>query len=129
VIVEIMNDDGTMARRPELEVFAQLHGLKIGTIADLIRYRLRNERTVERIAERQRADRIRRFRLLAYEDHVHRDVHLALVQGRHPDGSSAAAGARASDRHAARPGRRRSWRDGPGRCARRCSASPRGPVA
>src|SRR6187431_347002 len=52
VIVEILNDDGSMARRPELETFAQLHGLRIGTIRDLIRYRLRTERSVERIAER-----------------------------------------------------------------------------
>src|SRR5262249_24801495 len=50
-IVEIMNDDGTMARRPDLERFAQEHKLKIGTIADLIRYRLDKERSVERIAE------------------------------------------------------------------------------
>src|SRR6266404_7217835 len=49
VIVEIMNDDGTMARRPDLEAFARSHNLKIGTIADLIRYRLRNESSVERI--------------------------------------------------------------------------------
>ena len=51
VIVEILNDDGTMARRPDLETFAQHHRLKIGTIADLIRYRLEKERSVERIAE------------------------------------------------------------------------------
>ena len=49
MIVEILNDDGTMARRPDLERFARTHGLKIGTIADLIRYRLKNERSVERI--------------------------------------------------------------------------------
>ncbi|HPF26132.1 MAG TPA: 3,4-dihydroxy-2-butanone-4-phosphate synthase, partial [Steroidobacteraceae bacterium] len=49
VIVEIMNDDGTMARRPQLELFARAHGLKIGTIADLIRYRLKAERSVERV--------------------------------------------------------------------------------
>jgi 3,4-dihydroxy 2-butanone 4-phosphate synthase/GTP cyclohydrolase II len=49
MIVEILNDDGTMARRPDLELFARTHGLKIGTIADLIRYRLKNERSVERI--------------------------------------------------------------------------------
>jgi 3,4-dihydroxy 2-butanone 4-phosphate synthase/GTP cyclohydrolase II len=81
VIVEILNDDGTMARRPELEVFAKLHGLKIGTIADLIRYRLRNERSVERVAERMVQTEFGEFRLCAYEDHVHRDVHLALVRG------------------------------------------------
>src|SRR5579859_6399744 len=51
MIVEILNDDGTMARRPDLELFAKSHDLKIGTIADLIRYRLKNERSVERIYE------------------------------------------------------------------------------
>ena len=82
VIVEIMNDDGTMARRPDLEAFAAQHGLKIGTIADLIRYRLRQERSVERIAEQDVETEFGPFRLIAYEDHVHRDVHLALVRGR-----------------------------------------------
>lgn len=82
VIVEIMNDDGTMARRPDLERFAREHGLKIGTIADLIRHRLRNERSVERIAERRIQTEFGEFSLLAYQDHVHRDVHLALVRGR-----------------------------------------------
>jgi 3,4-dihydroxy 2-butanone 4-phosphate synthase/GTP cyclohydrolase II len=81
VIVEVMNDDGTMARRPDLEAFATKHGLKIGTIADLIRYRLRQERSVERIAEQSVDTEFGPFRLLAYEDHVHRDVHLALVRG------------------------------------------------
>ncbi|HQW08588.1 MAG TPA: bifunctional 3,4-dihydroxy-2-butanone-4-phosphate synthase/GTP cyclohydrolase II [Steroidobacteraceae bacterium] len=81
VIVEVMNDDGTMARRPQLEAFARHHGLKIGTIADLIRYRLRNERSVERIAERTIGTEYGEFRLHAYEDHVQRDVHLALVRG------------------------------------------------
>jgi 3,4-dihydroxy 2-butanone 4-phosphate synthase/GTP cyclohydrolase II len=81
VIVEIMNDDGTMARRPDLEVFARQHGLKIGTIADLIRYRLRNERSVERVAEHPVKTEFGEFKLCAYQDHVHRDVHLALVLG------------------------------------------------
>jgi 3,4-dihydroxy 2-butanone 4-phosphate synthase / GTP cyclohydrolase II len=81
VIVEIMNDDGTMARRPDLETFAEKHGIRIGTIADLIRYRLRQERSVERIAEQQVRTEFGEFKLLAYEDHVHRDVHLALIRG------------------------------------------------
>ena len=81
VIVEVMNEDGTMARRPQLELFAKTHGLKIGTIADLIRYRLRNERSVERIAEQQVLTEHGALRLYAYEDHVNRDVHLALVHG------------------------------------------------
>jgi 3,4-dihydroxy 2-butanone 4-phosphate synthase/GTP cyclohydrolase II len=82
VIVEILNDDGTMARRPDLERFALQHGLKIGTIADLIRYRLEKERSVERIAEREVETDLGRFRLYCYEDHVNGTVHLALARGR-----------------------------------------------
>ena len=81
VIVEILNDDGTMARRPDLEKFAREHDIKIGTIADLIRYRLEKERSVERIAERQIETEFGPFRLFCYEDHVNRTVHLALVRG------------------------------------------------
>lgn len=81
VIVEILNDDGTMARRPDLETFAREHGIKIGTIADLIRYRLEKERSVERIAEREIETDHGRFRLYCYEDHVNSTVHLALVRG------------------------------------------------
>ena len=82
VIVEILNEDGTMARRPQLEEFAREHRLKIGTIADLIRYRLEKERSVERIAERDVHTDFGRFRLHCYEDHVNGTVHLALVRGR-----------------------------------------------
>jgi len=81
VIVEIMNEDGTMARRPQLEEFARTHGLKIGTITDLIRHRLQAERSVERIAERDVQTAYGAFKLVCYEDHVNRDVHLALVHG------------------------------------------------
>jgi 3,4-dihydroxy 2-butanone 4-phosphate synthase/GTP cyclohydrolase II len=81
VIVEIMNDDGTMARRPQLETFARHHGLRMGTIRDLIRYRLRTERTVERIAQRTVQTEFGEFQLHCYEDHVHRDLHLALTRG------------------------------------------------
>jgi 3,4-dihydroxy 2-butanone 4-phosphate synthase/GTP cyclohydrolase II len=80
-IVEILNDDGTMARRPDLEKFAQRHRLKMGTIADLIRYRLEKERSVERIAEQVIATEFGPFRMFCYEDHVNRTVHLALVAG------------------------------------------------
>jgi 3,4-dihydroxy 2-butanone 4-phosphate synthase/GTP cyclohydrolase II len=80
-IVEILNDDGTMARRPDLETFAQLHQLKIGTIADLIRYRLEKERSIERIAEQDIQTEFGTFRMYCYEDHVNRTVHLALVRG------------------------------------------------
>lgn len=81
VIVEILNEDGTMARRPELEEFAREHGLKIGSIADLISYRLRHEESVERISDDQVTTEFGDFRLLCYEDHVNRNVHLALVYG------------------------------------------------
>jgi 3,4-dihydroxy 2-butanone 4-phosphate synthase / GTP cyclohydrolase II len=81
VIVEIMNDDGTMARRPQLEEFARLHGLRMGTIRDLIRYRLRTERSVELVASRKVQTEFGEFELHCYEDHVHRDLHLALTRG------------------------------------------------
>ena len=81
VIVEILNEDGTMARRPELERFARDHELKIGTIADLIRYRLHNERSVERVSDDEVETDFGRFRMCWYEDHVHRTVHVALVKG------------------------------------------------
>jgi 3,4-dihydroxy 2-butanone 4-phosphate synthase/GTP cyclohydrolase II len=80
-IVEILNEDGSMARRPDLERFAREHGLRIGTIADLIRYRLEKERYVERIAEQPVRTRRGDFRLYCYDDHVNRTVHLALVKG------------------------------------------------
>jgi 3,4-dihydroxy 2-butanone 4-phosphate synthase/GTP cyclohydrolase II len=81
VIVEILNDDGTMARQPDLQKFAQQHQLKIGTIADLIRYRLEKERSIERISEQQVNTEFGPFRMYCYEDHVNRTVHLALVRG------------------------------------------------
>jgi 3,4-dihydroxy 2-butanone 4-phosphate synthase/GTP cyclohydrolase II len=81
MIVEILNDDGTMARRPDLERFAHSHDLKIGTIADLIRYRLKNERSVERIYDEPVDTEYGAFRLCCYEDHVNKTVHLALVKG------------------------------------------------
>lgn len=82
VLCELMNDDGSMARRAQIETFAREHGLKIGTIADLIRYRLRNERSVERLSEQTVQTEFGEFRMVAYEDRVHRGVHLALVCGR-----------------------------------------------
>ncbi len=86
VIVEILNEDGTMARRPDLEKFAAEHGLKIGTIADLIHYRIENEKTVERVAECPLPTEYGEFRLIAYRDSIDHDVHLALVYGE-PDTS------------------------------------------
>ena len=81
VIVEILNEDGTMARRDDLEVFAKEHGLKMGTIEDLIRYRIENERTVERVAECPFPTEYGEFRLVAYEDAIDHLVHVALVKG------------------------------------------------
>ncbi|TJY60873.1 3,4-dihydroxy-2-butanone-4-phosphate synthase [Sinimarinibacterium sp. CAU 1509] len=81
VIVEILNEDGTMARRPDLEKFAREHDLKLGTIADLIRYRLENEHTVERVAETHVDTEFGEFRLVTYQDTVDNTVHLAMVKG------------------------------------------------
>jgi 3,4-dihydroxy 2-butanone 4-phosphate synthase / GTP cyclohydrolase II len=82
VLCEVMNDDGTMARRPQLEEFTRRHGLRIGTIAALIRHRLRTERSVERIAEQTVQTARGEFRLYAYQDRVSLEVHLALARGR-----------------------------------------------
>ncbi|MEZ5536007.1 MAG: bifunctional 3,4-dihydroxy-2-butanone-4-phosphate synthase/GTP cyclohydrolase II [Thiolinea sp.] len=81
VIVEILNEDGTMARRPDLEVFAQKHGLKMGTIEDLIRYRVENEKTVERVFEQELNTEFGVFKVLAYQETSGHDIHLALVRG------------------------------------------------
>jgi 3,4-dihydroxy 2-butanone 4-phosphate synthase/GTP cyclohydrolase II len=81
VLCEIMNADGTMARLPDLIVFAQTHGLKIGTIADLIQHRSRTERLIERIAERPLATAHGAFRLVVYRDKLSDATHLALVRG------------------------------------------------
>ncbi|MGD8932040.1 MAG: bifunctional 3,4-dihydroxy-2-butanone-4-phosphate synthase/GTP cyclohydrolase II [Chromatiales bacterium] len=81
VIVEILNEDGSMARRSDLELFAERHGLKIGTIADLIQYRVRNEQTVERVSECHLPTKYGEFRLVAFQDRVDNELHLALVKG------------------------------------------------
>lgn len=86
VIVEILSEDGTMARRPELEVFAKQHDLKIGTIADLIHYRIQNEKTVERLCECDFPTEYGNFRLYAYQDHIDNKLHLALTMGQIDDG-------------------------------------------
>jgi 3,4-dihydroxy 2-butanone 4-phosphate synthase/GTP cyclohydrolase II len=82
VICEIMNDDGTMARLPDLVTFAQLHGLKIGTIADLIAYRLRNDSVVMRTVETTltRADE-GEFDVYVYESAINGTEHVAIVKG------------------------------------------------
>ena len=82
VLCEVMNDDGSMARRPQLQEFARTHGLKIGTIAALIRHRLRTERTVMRISEQSVQTELGEFRLYAYQDEASQEVHVALAHGR-----------------------------------------------
>ncbi len=81
VIVEILNDDGSMARRPDLEIFARQHNLKIGTIADLIHYRIAHENTLERVSECAYPTEFGDFRLYAYQDRNDNNLHLALVMG------------------------------------------------
>ena len=81
VICEIMNDDGTMARLPDLQLFAAEHGLKIGTIADLIEHRSRNESLVERIGSRSLNTSYGVFTAFAFKDKPSQGVHLALVKG------------------------------------------------
>ncbi len=81
VICEIMKDDGTMARLPDLLEFAQTHGLKIGTIADLIRYRSQNESMVQRVAERPMQTVHGSFKAIVYRDIPSNSAHLVLVHG------------------------------------------------
>jgi 3,4-dihydroxy 2-butanone 4-phosphate synthase/GTP cyclohydrolase II len=81
VICEILKDDGTMARLPDLVEFSRKHGLKIGSIADLIHYRSQNESLVRRVTEREIATALGNFRLVAFLEKVTGQVHLALVLG------------------------------------------------
>ncbi|WP_430460214.1 bifunctional 3,4-dihydroxy-2-butanone-4-phosphate synthase/GTP cyclohydrolase II [Thalassolituus sp. LLYu03] len=80
-IVEVMNADGTMARRPDLEIFAQKHGIKIGTIADLIHYRMTNEKTVDKISEDKVHTEFGEFTLHTFRDSIQGENHLALTMG------------------------------------------------
>lgn len=81
VIVEILNEDGSMARRPDLERFCAEHGLRMGTIEDLIRYRIENEKTIRRVAEADLPTAHGVFRLIGFEDEVDHGLHFALVRG------------------------------------------------
>ena len=81
VICEIMNEDGTMARMPDLQIFAKTHGLKIGTIEDLIAYRLQHDRTIERAAEGFLFDNDQ-VRIVVYRDQISDIEHVALVKGK-----------------------------------------------
>jgi len=81
VICEVMNDDGTMARVPQLMEFCQRHNLKLATVADLIRYRLRTEHYIRRVAESLLPTRFGEFRMIAYESELDGEQHVALVAG------------------------------------------------
>jgi 3,4-dihydroxy 2-butanone 4-phosphate synthase/GTP cyclohydrolase II len=91
VICEIMNDDGTMARLPDLLIFAQDHGLKIGTIADLIEHRSRHESLIEKIGSRTLQTSFGEFTAHAFKDKPSQGVHLALVKGEWAAGETVAA--------------------------------------
>ena len=81
VICEIMNEDGTMSRLPQLEEFAAQHNLKMISVADLVRYRIRKETLVRRVVETDLPTVYGRFRAVAYENVINGDVHLAMVMG------------------------------------------------
>ncbi|HEV2385668.1 MAG TPA: 3,4-dihydroxy-2-butanone-4-phosphate synthase [Candidatus Acidoferrales bacterium] len=81
VICEVLNEDGTMARLPQLAEFCRQHGLKLVTVADVIRYRMQHERFVKRMAETVLRTRHGDFRMIAYASAVDREVHVALVRG------------------------------------------------
>ena len=96
VICEIMNEDGTMARVPQLIEFCRAHNLKLATVADLIRYRMQHERYVRRIAESVLPTKHGNFRMIAYSSDIDHEVHVALVRGDlSGDASIAATGSRA----------------------------------
>ncbi len=81
VIVEILNEDGTMARRPQLEEFGEKHGIKVGTIADLIEYRSHNETTIERLTQCKLPTAAGEFELISYRDTIDGRLHFALQKG------------------------------------------------
>ncbi|MGH8183713.1 MAG: 3,4-dihydroxy-2-butanone-4-phosphate synthase [Rhodanobacteraceae bacterium] len=87
VLVEILREDGSMARRPDLEAFAVKHGLKVGSIADLIRHRLATEKTIERVHESEVETELGAFRLVAWRDRLNGDLHFALLRGAVDDGT------------------------------------------
>jgi len=76
-----MNEDGTMARLPQLESFSQKHNIPILTIADLIKYRLKHERLIKKVDESSLPTKYGDFRLIVFEDTIHKEAHVALVKG------------------------------------------------
>ncbi len=91
VICEVMNDDGSMARIPQLVEFCRLHNMKLLTVADLIRYRMQHERHVRRIAESVLPTRHGNFRMIAYASDADHELHVALVRGDIGSGGAAQA--------------------------------------
>jgi 3,4-dihydroxy 2-butanone 4-phosphate synthase/GTP cyclohydrolase II len=81
VICEVMNEDGTMARTPQLEEFSRAHDIPILTIADLIKYRMRHERLVKKIEEADLPTKFGHFKVMIFEDSIHKEHHIALVKG------------------------------------------------
>jgi 3,4-dihydroxy 2-butanone 4-phosphate synthase / GTP cyclohydrolase II len=100
VICEVMNDDGSMARIPQLVEFCRLHNMKLLTVADLIRYRMQHERHVRRIAESVLPTRHGNFRMIAYASDADHELHVALVRGEIGSAHAAQAGAGAADKSA-----------------------------
>jgi 3,4-dihydroxy 2-butanone 4-phosphate synthase/GTP cyclohydrolase II len=82
VIVEILKEDGSMARYDDLKIFSKKHNIKLGTIEDLISYRISNEKTIERINERLLKTKYTTFKLISFLDTIHNEIHLALVKGK-----------------------------------------------
>ncbi len=86
IICEIMNDDGSMARMPDLEIFAKEHGLRIVSVADIIRYRMRNESLVQRASEANLPTEFGDFQIIVFDNVIDQRHHVALVKGEiHPD--------------------------------------------
>lgn len=81
VICEIMNEDGTMARMPQLEKFSQTHGIPILTVAELIKFRMKNERLIKKTEEVKLPTKFGEFRFVVFEETIHNDYHVALVKG------------------------------------------------
>jgi 3,4-dihydroxy 2-butanone 4-phosphate synthase / GTP cyclohydrolase II len=100
VICEVMNDDGSMARIPQLVEFCRLHNMKLLTVADLIRYRMQHERHVRRIAESVLPTRHGNFRMIAYASDADHELHVALVRGEIGSAHAAPAGAGTADKSA-----------------------------
>jgi 3,4-dihydroxy 2-butanone 4-phosphate synthase / GTP cyclohydrolase II len=101
VICEIMNEDGSMARTPQLAEFCRAHGLKLVTVADLIRYRMQHERYVRRIAESILPTKHGDFRMIAYSSDVDSEMHVALVRGEIAEGSNRGAPGESASKSAA----------------------------